>query len=103
MRALLPAEFYLDDRRRTGVGGMEGVYAYLRPLAALWELSDDLRSEALYTVASAQHGRLMVARWFGTNAEGGDFEAVFGIIALFRDGRPVGVEIFELDDIDAAQ
>jgi ketosteroid isomerase-like protein len=103
MRALLPAEFYLDDRRRTGVGRMEGADAYLRSLAALWELSDDLRSEALYTVTSAEHGRLMVARWFGTNAEGGDFEAVFVTIGLLRGGRPVGVEIFELDDLEAAR
>jgi hypothetical protein len=103
MRALLPAEFYLDDRRRTGVGRMEGADAYLRSLAALWELSGDLRSEALYTVASAEHGRLMMARWFGTNTEGGDFEAVFVTIALLRDGRAVGLEIFELDDLDVAQ
>ncbi len=102
MRALLPAEFYLDDRRRTGVGRIEGVDAYLASLAALWELSGDLRSDALYTVASADHGRLMVARWFGTNAEGGDFEAVFVTLGLLRDGRPVGIEIFELDDLEAA-
>jgi hypothetical protein len=103
MRTLLPAEFYLDDRRRTGVGRMEGADAYLRSLAALWELSNDLRSEALYTVTSAEHGRLMVARWFGTNTEGGEFEAVFVTIGLLRGGRPVGVEIFELDDLEAAR
>lgn len=102
LRALLPADFYLDDRRRTGVGRLDGADAYLASLAALWELSRDLRLETLYFVAIAPHGRLYVSRWFGTNAEGGELDAVYACVAVADRDRPLGLELFELDDLDAA-
>jgi hypothetical protein len=103
LRALLPPDFYLDDRRRTGVGRLDGVDAYLASLAAVWELSRDLRIETLYIIAIEPHGTLYVCRWFGTNAEGGEFDAVYVCLGLSRGDRPVGLEIFELDDLDIAQ
>jgi class 3 adenylate cyclase/tetratricopeptide (TPR) repeat protein len=103
LRALLPDDFYLDDRRRTGVGRITGVDAYLASLTAIWELSSDLRLEMLYTVATAEHLILYVCQWFGTNAEGGDFDAVYACLGLARGGRPAGLEIFELDELGAAQ
>jgi hypothetical protein len=102
LQAGLPDDFYLDDRRRTGVGRLASAAAYLTGLTALWELSRDVRLETLYTIAIAPHGRLYVCRWFGTNAEGGDFEAVYVCLGLGRGDKPVGLEIFELDDVAAA-
>ena len=88
LRALLRADFYLDDRRRTGVGLLESLDACLASLAAVWELSHDLRIETLYIVGTAAHGILYVCRWSGTNAEGGDFDAVYVCIGLLRATRP---------------
>ncbi len=102
LRTLLPADFYLDDRRRTGVGRLDGIDAYLASLAAVWELSRDLRIETLYIIAVEPHGTLYVCRWFGANTEGGEFDAVYVCLALQRGDRPVGLEIFELDELDAA-
>ena len=102
MRALLPDDFYLDDHRRTGVGRLDGADAYLASIAAMYQLSHDLRTETLYIVSVAAHGVVWVARWSGTNAEGGEFDAVYVCVGLQRDGRPTGLEIFEIDALDAA-
>jgi hypothetical protein len=34
--------------------------------------------------------------------DGGEFESVFVQVVFYRTGRPAGVELFELDDLDAA-
>jgi ketosteroid isomerase-like protein len=102
MRALLPDDFYLDDHRRTGGGRLDGADAYLASIAAMSQLSHDLRTETLYIVSVAAHGVVWVARWSGTNAEGGEFDAVYVCVGLQRDGRPAGLEIFEIDTLDAA-
>jgi hypothetical protein len=103
LRALLPTDYYHYDRRRTGVGRLEGVDAYLASLVAIWDLSRDLRIELLYLIGTAEHGIAYVNRWSGTNAEGGDFDAVYVCIALLRGDEPAGMEIFELDDIELAR
>jgi hypothetical protein len=102
MRALLPDDVYLDDHRRTGVGRLDGADAYLASIAAMYQLSHDLRTETLYIVSVAAHGAVYVARWSGTNTEGGEFDAVYVCVGLQRDGRPAGLEIFEIDALDAA-
>ena len=61
-----------------------------------------MRLDSLYQLAVAPHGIVTVNRWAGTNAEGGDFEAVFVFIGVLRGERPAGVELFELEDLDAA-
>jgi hypothetical protein len=53
-------------------------------------------------VAQAQHGFVSVLRWFGTNAEGGEFEAVFVGVTQTRGGRQVAVDLFEIEEMDAA-
>jgi hypothetical protein len=103
LRAVLPADFYHNDHRRTGVGRLEGADAYLASIAALWELSRDLRVEMLYVIAAASYGGLYVGRWFGTNAEGGDFDAVRVCIWLARGEQLTGLEVFELEDLDVAR
>jgi hypothetical protein len=102
LRALLPVDFHLHDHRRTGVGRLQGRDAYVDSLAALWELSRDIRLEVLYFIAVAPQARLYVSRWFGTNVEGGEFDAVYVCVG-FRDGDRGGLEIFELEDLDAAR
>ncbi len=102
MRALLPDDYVFHDHRRTGIGRVEGADAYVASLAALYELGPDVRLHMLYQVAQAQYGFVSVAHSFGTNAEGGAFEAVFVALSLSRGGRQVGAELFELDDLDAA-
>jgi hypothetical protein len=58
----------------------------------------------LYKVAQAPNAFLGVLRWFGTDAEAGEFEAVFiGITETTRGERQVGTELFEVDEMAAAQ
>ena len=101
LRTLLPSGYYFHDHRHTGIGRVEGE-AYIASLGALFELSPDVRLEPLYWVAAAAHGGVGVMRWVGTNAEGGEFEAVFAGLSLYRGEVPVGAELFEIADFDAA-
>ncbi|MBX3023587.1 nuclear transport factor 2 family protein [bacterium] len=60
VRATLPDDFALDDRRRIGFGRIEGADAYMASLAALLELSPDARISTRYGVVAAGHGRVVV-------------------------------------------
>jgi len=102
LRTLLPADYYLYDRRRTGVGRLDGPDAYLASLEALFQLSRDVTIETLYLAVRAPHGVVNVTRWSGTNVEGGEFEAIYVLVGLQRGARILGVEIFEIEDLDAA-
>ncbi len=102
MRALLPGDYVFHDHRRTGIGRIEGAEPYIASLAALWELSPDVRLGSLYTVAQAPHGFVGAMHWFGTNNEGGEIEALFVAVSLIRGGRQVGAELFEIEDLEAA-
>jgi hypothetical protein len=104
LRALFPGgdNFIFRDHRRTGIGLVDAD-GYIASLAALYELSADVRIETLYVVAAAKHGALMVNRWYGTNTEGGAFETIFVALIRYRDGRLLGNEFYELDDLDAAR
>jgi len=101
LRTLLHEEFYLDDRRRTGVGRVNGEQ-FIASLEALFELSSDVKLELLYPMAIEPYGLLGVARWYGTNAEGGAFESVFLALPLYDRDRCLALEQFEIDDVDAA-
>jgi hypothetical protein len=68
----------------------------------LWELSPDVRLEMRYEVARAPNALLGVLRWAGTNAEAGEFEAVFIGGTRIRGERQVGTDLFEVDEMDAA-
>jgi ketosteroid isomerase-like protein len=102
LRAATPADFVVYDRRRTGIGRIDRD-GNVASLAALWELSRDVCIEPLYEVAVAPHGVLLVNHWFGTNAEGGEFESVYVALVRFDGGQMVGLEIFEVDDLAAAK
>jgi len=104
IRAALPAEFHLDDQRRTGLGRVAGAEAYTAALAALFELSPEVTvGEPLYYLAEEAYGALCVNRTFGTLNDGGTFESVFCTLVLYGDQGPVTVEAFELEDLERAR
>jgi ketosteroid isomerase-like protein len=102
-RAILPADFVMDDHRRTGMGRIEGADAYMEAVAALFDQAPDAVVEPLYEVARGEHGVLNVARTFGTLAEGGEFESVYVWLAHYDADRFVGAELFEVEDLDTAR
>jgi ketosteroid isomerase-like protein len=102
LRAALPQEFRFLDCRRTGLGALDRD-AYVESLEALFEQSRDAMMEGLYTLATSACGSLSVARAFGTLAGGGTFESVYVRILHFRDEKLVGVELYELDDLERAR
>jgi hypothetical protein len=99
----LPADFYIDDRRRTGVGKIHGAEAWVDSVVAIWELSSDIHVEALYSIAQIDDATLYVCRWAGSYAEGSQFEALFPQISVRRGGILMGMELFELEDLDLAK
>jgi ketosteroid isomerase-like protein len=100
MRAALPEDFVYHDHRRTGPGRLECRDDYVEWMRALFEQSPDAFIEPLYTVAARPDAALTVSHTIGTLADGGAFENVFTQLSHFRDGRFVGVEIFELGDLE---
>ena len=102
LRAVLPDDFVLNDRRRTGLGQL-GREDYLTSLAALFAQAPDVIIETLYTVAAEKHGNLITVRMFGTLADGGAFESFMLRLASFRGDQIVGMELFEPEDLDAAR
>ena len=104
LRAALPGDYFVDDHRRFGMGRIDGATVFIKSLAALFEQSADLVLECLYTVAVGDHGILDVAHMFGTlDASGGDFESVYVRLLVFRGDGSAGLELFEVEDLDAAR
>jgi ketosteroid isomerase-like protein len=103
-RAAFPDDYFFRDHRRTGLGCLEDADSYVASVVALNELSPDaLPGQPLYYLADEPHASLSIAHTFGTLADGGQFESVYAMIMVYgRDGL-IGVELFELDDLDAAK
>jgi ketosteroid isomerase-like protein len=102
MRALLPHDFVWEDHRRTGVGRIEGVDAFLDSLDALWGLVRGIQVELLSLHAIERDGVVGTARTVGTLADGGDFEVLFAAVITAAGGRITRIEQFEIDRLDAA-
>jgi len=102
LRAQMPDDYVFHDHRRTGAGRLGGADEYVAFIAALFEQSPDVVIERLYIVAAEAHGILDVGHLLGTR-DGGEFESVFARIVLHPGGRPVGAELFELEDLDVAR
>jgi len=103
IRAALPDDFVFHDHRRTGGGLIETAAEYVAWFAALFELSPDAIPETIYEIATAPHSVLAVGHNIGTLKEGGPFESVFVQLVRFSDGRLVGAELFEIEDLDVAR
>jgi tetratricopeptide (TPR) repeat protein len=99
LRAVLPSDFVLHDHRRTGLGRIEGGDAFAASLAAVFALAGDWTVETLYVIANEPHGELAMARAFGTNADGGEFEAVY-LRVIAHANR---MELFEPDELERAR
>src|SRR5262249_17719390 len=104
-RAAMPGDMVFHDHRRMiNVGRLESADAYIASLAALFEQSPDLTFEILYMLAAEKHGSLAVGRSFGTLAEGGgEFESLYVRLAQYKGDQYVGMELFDLEDLDVAR
>jgi hypothetical protein len=102
MRRLLSDDFVAEDHRRTGIGRISGVDAYLESLAATRGLVRDVQIEILSLCAFERHGAAGTMRSFGTLSNGGDFEAVFAVASIVAGGRITRSELFEIEELDAA-
>lgn len=102
LRAAISADFAFHDHRHSGAGRLDGADGWIAWMASLFAESPDSISEPLYVLDTAAHGTLYVAHSFGTLAGGGAFETVMVQLWRYRDGRPVGLEIFERAHIERA-
>jgi ketosteroid isomerase-like protein len=102
VRAVLADDVVYEDRRRTGIGRLEGADVYIASLRAWWEIADEWHVELLRAVVVAPHGGVSVIRVWGKNAEGGEFETVTAGLTQEKQGRIVRLEVFEPTDLGAA-
>jgi class 3 adenylate cyclase/tetratricopeptide (TPR) repeat protein len=103
LRAALPDDYVVHDRRRTGAGRLENTDHFVASQAAEFELTSELTVEPLYVVAAEEHGLLATTHTFGTLADGGEFELVYVLLVLFQDDGVVGMEVFEPEDLEVAR
>ena len=103
MRAALPDDFFFNDHRRTGIGRVGNADDYVASIGAVFEQSPDVTTNTLYHVAVDAHGSLSVGSMFGTLLHGGEFESVFVRLNVYQDGRVIGTELFEPEELDVAQ
>lgn len=103
LRALFAEDLVAEDHRLTGIGRSAGREAYLRSVAALWELAPDSRLEAgLVWLAHAPHAGLHFCRRTGMLPGGGEFASDFLVLVVVERGLATRLEIFETDAADAA-
>lgn len=102
VRAVLPDDFVFDDRRRTGLGRLEGADAFVPSLSAVWKLTREWRLDELYAVAVAPHARVAVWRTSSASAEGGEFESLFVELVRHEREQLRAIELFELENLEAA-
>jgi hypothetical protein len=57
----------------------------------------------MYLVESAAHGRVIMNRTRGTNAEGGEFESLSAALAINDGEHLAAIELFEPADFDAVR
>jgi hypothetical protein len=104
IRAVTHESFVLDDRRRTGIGRIESVDAFVNSLAALFAQSSDVIIEPLQLIAVGERAYLDVCHMFGTiDASGGSFESVYARLLIFEGDRLLSLELHELDALDVAR
>jgi ketosteroid isomerase-like protein len=102
--ALLADDLVVDDHRRTGMGHIEGIDAYAQSLTALTSLARDIEvNDGPSALAYARQGSVRLVRRRGTMAEGGgDFESDMIVVTVVAGGRIRRMELFEVEDVDAA-
>jgi ketosteroid isomerase-like protein len=98
LRAVVTDDFVLHDRRRTGLGLIEGADAFLRSAPSGWDLVRDLDFQVLARPAITPFGSVAIARNFGRLRDGGAFERLLCSLSLVSDGRFERIEFFEIED-----
>ncbi|MFN2375302.1 MAG: AAA family ATPase [Candidatus Binatia bacterium] len=103
LRARFAEDMVANDRRRTGFGRLEGRDAYLRSVTALWELAPQSRLELGWIwFVSAPHGGVLAGERSGTVLDGGELASDFLVVLLLADGIARFLEVYEVDDLEAA-
>jgi len=103
IRTLCAEALAYDDRRRTGIGRLDGGDAFVASLDALWQLAPATEVEfGRSWPACARHGGITVVRRFGTLPDGGPFESEYLELFVHAHGRATHLELFELEDLDRA-
>jgi ketosteroid isomerase-like protein len=102
-RAVFPPDFAVHDHRRNRLWRIEGRDAWIAWMATLFEQSPDAIMAARCYLAVEPHGCLLLGYSGGTLAEGGEFEQEFLSLWRFRGGRLVGLEMFEVEDLERAR
>jgi hypothetical protein len=102
-RAVFADDLVVEDHRRAGMGRIEGADAYVESLVALWELAPTTRIEAgWHWPAFDRHVALTDVHRTGSLPDGGDFESDYLHLCTLDGERVARIELFELDDLDAA-
>jgi class 3 adenylate cyclase len=100
---VLADDVVVDDRRRAGMGRVEGLAAYEASVDALRALAPGSKVEAGWRwLAHGQHGGLSVLRRTGTIRDGGVYEVEHLFLLTVARGLVTRLEFFELEDADAA-
>jgi ketosteroid isomerase-like protein len=102
VRANLADDLVVHDRRRIGMGLLEGADAWLESIVALWELATEVEWTPLFHLALGRHGLVGVGEISGTLRGGGAFEVLGVSLFTVAGGRINRFELFELEDADAA-
>jgi ketosteroid isomerase-like protein len=96
-------DFVVEDHRRTGMGRLDGVEAYMASVEALWQLAPDSRLElGWHWLAVDRRGGVVTCRRTGRLADGGAYESDYLVLFIVEDGRARRLEMFEVDAADAA-
>jgi class 3 adenylate cyclase/tetratricopeptide (TPR) repeat protein len=95
----LTDDFVLDDRRRTGMGLVEGADSYLASIEAIYELIPDVRTDFVYFAAQADHGSVCLMRRVGHNTEGGAVKSQYLVLTLDRDDKLARMEFYEPEQL----
>jgi ketosteroid isomerase-like protein len=85
------------------MGRLEGAESYAESVAALRHLAPDSTvAMGWQWLAFAPHGALTVLRRTGTIRDGGAYEVEHLFLLTVERGRVTRLELFELEDVDAA-
>ncbi len=101
LRAVFAANVVMEDRLRAGPGRIEGVDGYLEWAWSGFDLAPDVQISA-FSVARGPYGGVGVMRLRGTLPEGGSFETLRATVTIVERGLIVRLELFEIEDVDAA-
>jgi ketosteroid isomerase-like protein len=103
VRSLCADDLVYEDHRRTGVGRIDGAAAFVESLEVLWELAPATAIEFGRSWPGLdRHGAVTVIRRYGTLPDGGAFESEYLELFVAAHGRATHLELFELEQLDAA-